>query len=150
MWKFTVHVLLKSGVENFEHYFTRVWDECNCAVVLAFFVIAFLWDWNENWPFPILWPRSGVAAKRSYPASEVRGSGCEQLPHTQGQGQRPGGATPNPKRWCYENSALDTPASLKNSAVASRLENVSLHSNPKERQWQRMLKLLHNCTLLTH
>ena len=41
--KFTVHMLLKSGLENFEHYFARVWDECNCAVVWAFFGIAFLW-----------------------------------------------------------------------------------------------------------
>jgi len=55
-WKFTVHVLLKPGLENFEHYFTSVWDEWNCAVVWAFFDIAFLWDWNENWPFPVLWP----------------------------------------------------------------------------------------------
>ena len=55
IWKFTVHVLLKPGLENFEHYFTSVWDECNCAVVWAFFGIAFLWDWNENWPFPVLW-----------------------------------------------------------------------------------------------
>ena len=54
--KFTVHVLLKPGLENFEHYFTSMWDECNCAVVWAFFGIAFLWDWNENWPFPVLWP----------------------------------------------------------------------------------------------
>ena len=54
--KFTVHVLLKPGLENFEHYFTSVWDECNCAVVWAFFGIAFLWDWNENWPFPVPWP----------------------------------------------------------------------------------------------
>ena len=54
--KFMVHILLKPGLENFEHYFTSVWDECNCAVVWAFFGIAFLWDWNENWPFPILWP----------------------------------------------------------------------------------------------
>ena len=46
--EFTVHVLLKPGLENFEHYFTTVWDECNCAVVWAFFGIAFLWDWNEN------------------------------------------------------------------------------------------------------
>ena len=52
IWKFTVHVLLKPGVENFKHYFTSMWDECNCAVVWAFFGIAFLWDWNENWPFP--------------------------------------------------------------------------------------------------
>ena len=56
IWKFTVHVLLKPGLENFEHYFTSVWDECNCVVVWAFFGIAFLWDWNENWLFPVLWP----------------------------------------------------------------------------------------------
>ena len=48
--------LLKPGLENFEHYFASMWDEFNCAVVWAFFGIAFLWDWNENWPFPILWP----------------------------------------------------------------------------------------------
>ena len=38
---------------------------------------------------------------------------------------------------------------LENSAVATGLEKVSIHSNPKERQCQRVLKLLHNCTLLT-
>ena len=43
-------------MENLGHYFTSVWDECNCAVVRAFFGIAFLWNWNENWPFPVLWP----------------------------------------------------------------------------------------------
>ena len=41
------------------------------------------------------------------------------------------------------------PANVENSAVATGLEKVSLHSNPKERQCQRMLKLLHNCTHLT-
>ena len=51
--KFTVHILLKPGLENFEHYFTSVWDQCNCAVVWAFFGIAFLWNWNENWSFPV-------------------------------------------------------------------------------------------------
>ena len=56
IWKFTVHVLLKPGLKNFEHYFTSVWDECNCVVVWAFFGISFLSDWNENWPFPVLWP----------------------------------------------------------------------------------------------
>ena len=55
IWKFPVYVVLKPGLENFEHYFTSVWEECNCAVVWAFFGIAFLWDWNENWPFPVLW-----------------------------------------------------------------------------------------------
>jgi len=56
IWNFMLHVLLKPGLENFEHYFTSVWDECNCAIVWAFFGISFLWDWNENWPFPVLWP----------------------------------------------------------------------------------------------
>ena len=37
----------------------------------------------------------------------------------------------------------------KTLAVATGLEKVSFHSNPKERQCQRMLKLLHNCTHLT-
>ena len=52
--EFMVLVLLKPGLENFEHYFSSVWDECNYAVVWAFFGIAFLWDWSENWPFPVL------------------------------------------------------------------------------------------------
>ena len=40
-------------------------------------------------------------------------------------------------------------ANLENSAVATGLEKVHFHSNPKERQCQRMLKLPHNCTHLT-
>ena len=31
IWKFTVHVMLKPGLENFENYFTSVWDKCNSA-----------------------------------------------------------------------------------------------------------------------
>ena len=38
---------------------------------------------------------------------------------------------------------------LENSAVATGLEKVSFHSNPKERQCQRMLKLPHDCSHLT-
>ena len=45
--------------------------------------------------------------------------------------------------------ALNMPANLENSAVATGLEKVCFHSNPRERQCQRMLKLLHNCTHLT-
>ena len=45
-----VHILLKPGLKNFEHYFAIVWVECSCVIVWAFFGIAFLWDWNENWP----------------------------------------------------------------------------------------------------
>ena len=41
---------------SFEHYIASMWDECNCEVVWTFFGIAFLWDWNETWRFPGLWP----------------------------------------------------------------------------------------------
>ena len=40
-------------------------------------------------------------------------------------------------------------ANLENSAVATGLEKIRFHSNPKERQCQRMLKLPHNCSPLT-
>ena len=63
--EFIVHVLLKSGLENFEHYFTSIWDECNCVVVWAFFCISFLWDWNENWPFPVNWMETVVWLERA-------------------------------------------------------------------------------------
>ena len=43
-----------------------------------------------------------------------------------------------------KDNALNMPANLENSAVATGLEKVSFHSNPKERQCQRMLKLTHN------
>ena len=56
IWKFTVHIMLNPDLENFEHYFASVWDESNCAVVWAFFGIAFLCNWNEDWPFRVLWP----------------------------------------------------------------------------------------------
>ena len=41
IWNFMVHLLLKPGLENFEHYFTSMWDERNCAVVWAFFLLPF-------------------------------------------------------------------------------------------------------------
>ena len=49
-----------------------------------------------------------------------------------------------------DDAALNMPANLENSAVATGLEKISFHSNLKERQCQRMFKLLHNCTHLTH
>ena len=53
------------GLENFQYYFTSVWDDCNCVVVWAFFGIVFLWDWNENWPFPVLWPLLSFSASQT-------------------------------------------------------------------------------------
>ena len=48
-----------------------------------------------------------------------------------------------------DDAALNMPANLENSAVATGLEKVSFHSNSKERQCQRMLRLPHNCIHLT-
>ena len=55
------------GSSQFTYYWNLTWRilsitllvcemSANCVVVWAFFGIAFLWDWNENWPFPVLWP----------------------------------------------------------------------------------------------
>ena len=41
IWKFSVHVLLKPDLGNFEHYLASVWAKCNCEVVWTFFGIAF-------------------------------------------------------------------------------------------------------------
>ena len=49
-----------------------------------------------------------------------------------------------------ESAAINMPANLENSEVATGLEKVSFHSNPKDRQHQRMIKLLYNCTDPTH
>ena len=48
-WKFLIHML------DFEHHLASMWNECNCVVVRTFFGIAFLWDWSQIWPFPVLW-----------------------------------------------------------------------------------------------
>ena len=48
-----------------------------------------------------------------------------------------------------KSAALNMSANLENSAVATILEKVNFHSNPKEMQYQRMYKLLHSYTHLT-
>ena len=59
IWKFMVHVFLKGGLENFKHYFTSVWDECNSVVVWAFFGIGMKTDLFQSfgycWVFQICW-----------------------------------------------------------------------------------------------
>ena len=47
-------------------HFTSMWDECNCVAVWAFFGIAFLCDWNESWPFPVLWPLLSIPNLLAY------------------------------------------------------------------------------------
>ena len=53
------------------------------------------------------------------------------------------------KEDAVKTDALNMPTNLENLAVATGLEKVSFHSNPKEGQCQRMFKLSHNCTHLT-
>ena len=55
IWKFSICVLLKPNLKDFGYYLATMWNECNCSVVWTFFPIALLWDWNENWYFPVLW-----------------------------------------------------------------------------------------------
>ena len=95
IWKVMLHSLLKPGLENFEHYFTSVWDECNCAVVWTFFGIAFLWDWNENGTFPVLWPLLSFPNLLAY---WVLAQGSrEELLQVPGQKEWPWGDTPRPR-----------------------------------------------------
>ena len=49
------------------------------------------------------------AAERSYPRPEARGGSREALPHTRGQGWRPGGATPRPRPWVSAWRSYPTP-----------------------------------------
>ena len=59
IFKFSVHVLLKPCLENFEHYFASVWDECNCAVVWTLFGIGMKANLFQScghcWVFQIYW-----------------------------------------------------------------------------------------------
>ena len=52
IWKFLDHILLIPTLKDFEHYFASMWSEYNSAVVWSLSVIP-LWDWNENWLFPV-------------------------------------------------------------------------------------------------
>ena len=61
IWKFMIHILLKPGMENFEHFFVSIWDECNFMVVWAFFGISFFeigmksdhFQLSHGWDFQI-------------------------------------------------------------------------------------------------
>ena len=64
VWKFLDHILLKPGLENFQHYFASIWNECNCLVVWTFFGIPFFGfgmktdlfqSCGHCWVFQICW-----------------------------------------------------------------------------------------------
>ena len=66
IWKFSVHVLLKPSLKDFEYDLASSWNECNCVVVWTFFYTALLWNWNENWHFPVLRPLLGFPNLLAY------------------------------------------------------------------------------------
>ena len=55
IWNFTVHVLLKPGLENFQHYFASMWDECNWAVVLniLYHCLSLGLEWKLTFSSPV-------------------------------------------------------------------------------------------------
>ena len=66
IWKFMVHILLKPDLENFEHDFTSMWLECNCAVVWAFLALPFFGTGMKTDLFPVLWPLLGFPDLLAY------------------------------------------------------------------------------------
>ena len=55
-WEFSVQVLLKSSLNDFEHKLASMWNEHNFTIVWTAYVIALLWNWNKNRTFSVLWP----------------------------------------------------------------------------------------------
>ena len=57
IWKFWVHILLKPSLKDFEHNLASIWNECNCTFKECLNILWHcpFWDWNENWPIPVLW-----------------------------------------------------------------------------------------------
>ena len=64
IWNFSVHVLLKFSLKDFEHYLASRWNDRNCSVVWALFVIAHFWTGMKTdifhacghcWPLQICW-----------------------------------------------------------------------------------------------
>ena len=56
IWKFLIFITLKNSMQDFKYNLANMGDECNCLMVSAFFSTTLLGNWDENWPFPILWP----------------------------------------------------------------------------------------------
>ena len=66
IWKFLVHIMLKPSMQDFKHDLTSMGDECNCPMVSTFFSAALLGNWDEGWPFPVLWPLLGLPDLLTY------------------------------------------------------------------------------------
>ena len=43
------------GYKDLKHGLTRMGDECNCSMVSTYFSTTSPGNWDEDWPFPVLW-----------------------------------------------------------------------------------------------
>ena len=50
----------KPSVQNFNLDLTSMGDERSCPVISTFFSTTLLGNWDEDWPFPVLWPLLGL------------------------------------------------------------------------------------------
>ena len=60
IWKFLVGIVLKPSLQDFKHNHASMGDECNCPMVSTFFSTTLLGNWDEDSPFPVLWPLLGL------------------------------------------------------------------------------------------
>ena len=66
IWKFLAHIMLKPIMQDFKHGPTSMRDECNCPMVNTFFRTTLFGNWDEDWPFPVLWPLLGLSDLLTY------------------------------------------------------------------------------------
>ena len=66
MWKFSVHILLKPSLGNFEYHFACMWDECNCVVVEHCLELPFFGIGMKTDLFPVLQPLLGFPNLLAY------------------------------------------------------------------------------------
>ena len=57
--------MLKLSIKDFKHDLTSMRDECDCPIVSTFFGTT-LGNWDEDWPFPVLWPLLGLTDLLTY------------------------------------------------------------------------------------
>ena len=74
IWNFSVHLLLKTSLKDFEHGLTSMWNESTCMVVWMSFGIALLWDWNEDQSFSVPWPLLSFQTLLTYECSTLTAS----------------------------------------------------------------------------
>ena len=58
--KFLICMILKPSMQDFKQHLTSMGDDCNCLMVSTFFSTTLFGNWDNDWPFPILWPLLGL------------------------------------------------------------------------------------------